>query len=61
MGQKAISWHQTLFPWGKGGADKVKLFLLLCAMCPILNFCSNDVLELLCWTPLLPQESLLHG
>ena len=30
MGQKGISWHQTLFPWGKGGAGKVKLFLLLC-------------------------------
>lgn len=33
-----LSWHCAVLPWEKGVTGKVKLFLLLSSVCPVLDF-----------------------
>ena len=50
-------WVLNCATLGRDNISKVKPFFLLSSMYPIsLLFCSNGVLELLCWTPELPQK-----
>ena len=55
MGQEGLSWHWAVPPWGRDDSHK-GVPLTLFSASSLGFFCSSGVLELLHWTPGLPQR-----